>query len=444
MGSALRIMVMLLVAAACAPPAEACSCVSSGPPCQNFFQSEAVFVGTVTGIRPLQVDSSDRPTFDRRVVAFKVENGVRGVQGATVEVRTGNGDADCGFNFKTGERYVVYAYKHQDGSLGTGICSRTRLAADAAEDLAYFGALPATGTGARLYGTVKHWEHDYATQQTVQYGGVADVQVLVRGSSGSFSAMTDTTGSYNISGIRPGSYQVEFLPPAGFSTGGHQSKVEFTDARACRVADFSLHYDGRIRGRLVDATGQPVAGVRLDLVSAANPQSTLFFVPTRVSDDAGRFEIAAVPPGLYLLAVGFKPRYDDEKMYPATFYPGSSRVEEARQIAVGPAEHVQLDPLRLPSALAQRTLIGTVVMPDGTPVSGATVVLRTGNTQASTVATTNDLGEFSLRAFEGVTYTVQAFYNVPGEPRRPQLQARHNVRITASPEPVRLVLTPLR
>jgi len=445
MRSVIRTIVVFLVAAACAPRAEACSCLPSGPPCQNLFQSDAVFVGTVTAIRPMRTPETERLVLERRSVAFSVEKGVRGISGSTVDVRTGFGGGDCGIDFKIGERYVVYAYRHPDGSLSTGICSRTRLAAEAAEDLAYFGALPATGTGARLSGTVKHTERDYATQQNVEYGGVADVQVLVRGSAGTFSAMTDATGSYSISGIRTGSYELEFLPPSGFTTGGDRQKIEFTDLRACRVENFWLHYDGRIRGSLIDAAGQPVAGVRLDLVSAANPQSPFSqIIPTRVSDAAGRFEIAGVPPGSYLLTVGFKPRYDDDKMYPATFYPGSSSVNEARQIVVGAAEHVQLDPLRLPPALAQRTLTGTVVMPDGTPVSGASVVLRTGNNQASLGVSTNERGEFSVRAFEGITYTVHASYNIPGEPRQPQLQARHNVRMTAAPEPVRLVLAPLR
>jgi hypothetical protein len=439
----IRIITMLLVAVAWAHPAGACSCLPSGPPCQNLFQSDVVFVGTVTGLRPMRTPETERLVLERRIVAFNVEKGIRGINGSAVDVRTGSGGGDCGFDFKIGERYVVYAYRHPDGWLSTGTCSRTRLAADAAEDLAYFGALPATGTGARLFGTVKHSERDYATQQTIQYGGVPDVQVLVRGSAGTFSAMTDTTGSYSIAGIRTGSYEVEFLPPAGFTTGGYRQKIEFTDPRACRVEDFWLHYDGRILGSLIDAAGQPVAGVRLDLVSAANPQSSSFSTDL-VSNDAGRFEIAGVPPGWYLLAVGFKPRYDDDKMYPATFYPGSSSVGTARQIAVRPSERVELDPLQLPPALTPRTLTGTVVMPDGTPVSGASVVLRSGTSQASTVVRTDDRGEFSLRGFEGLTYTILAFYNVPGEPQRSQFEARHNVRVTAAPEPLRLVLAPLR
>lgn len=32
--------------------ASACSCQPSGPPCQNYFQSDAVFIGTVRSITP--------------------------------------------------------------------------------------------------------------------------------------------------------------------------------------------------------------------------------------------------------------------------------------------------------------------------------------------------------------------------------------------------------
>ena len=444
MRGVIRVIAVWLVAAASAPLAEACSCIGSGPPCQNFFQSEAVFVGTVTGIRPLQVQAdADRHVFDRRVVAFTVEKRVRGTLGATVDVRTGNGGGDCGFDFKIGERYVVYAYRHTDGSLGTGICSRTRRAAEAAEDLAYFAALPATGSGARLFGTVKHWETDYAAQKTVQYGGVADAQVLVRGARGTYSAMTDAAGNYSITGIVPGSYEMELLPPAEFGAAG-RVRIEFTDPRACREQAWSVHYDGRIRGMVVDGSGRPAAGVRLELVPASTPRSPVF-MPRLVSDDAGRFEATGVPPGRYVLAVGYTPRYDDEVAFPATFYPASATVEGAQSIAVGPAEQVELEPFRLPSALPRRTLTGIVVTPDGVPVGGATVSLRgPRGSQASPVVTTNERGEFSVRAFEGQTYTVHSYYNPPGDPRSRQLQASEILRISGTPQPVRLVLTPIR
>ena len=309
MRGVIRIIVMFLVAVACAPRAEACSCLPSGPPCQNLFQSDAVFVGTVTGIRPMRTPETERPVLERRIVAFSVEKGVRGIDGSTVDVRTGSGGGDCGFDFKIGERYVVYAYRHPDGSLSTGICSRTRLAAEAAEDLAYFGALPATGTGARLSGTVKHSERDLrhsANRPVRRCGGRAGAGARI--GRHVFRDDRHHRELQHLSASGPGSYESSSCPPSGFTTGGYRQKIEFTDPRACRVEDFWLHYDGRIRGSLIDAAGHPVAGVRLDLVSAANPQSP-FVVSSRPGFGRSRpIRDRRVPPGRYLLAVGFKPR----------------------------------------------------------------------------------------------------------------------------------------
>ena len=117
MRSVIRTIVVFLVAAACAPRTEACSCLPSGPPCQNLFQSDAVFVGTVTGIRPMRTPETERLVLESRIVAFNVEKGIRGINGSAVDVRTGSGGGDCGFDFKIGERYVVYAYRHPDGWL---------------------------------------------------------------------------------------------------------------------------------------------------------------------------------------------------------------------------------------------------------------------------------------------------------------------------------------
>jgi hypothetical protein len=436
-----------LVLASCLYPssADACSCISSGPPCQAFFQSDVVFVGTVRSITAASNTESDSHPFERRVVAFAVERALRGIEGSilNLDVRTGMGGGDCGFAFTAGERYVVYAYRRR-GVLITVSCSRTRLASEAADDLAYFAALPATGGGARMFGTVKHWEQDPATRATVQHGPVADVQVLLRGARGTYSAMTDATGTYNIAAIPVGAYEVEVLPPPAFSTRYLQRKVEFTDPRACRAEDFSLHYDGRIIGTVIDASGRPAAGVRLDVVAADHPgEPASFHIEKPVTDAAGRFELADVPPGRYLLAVGLTLPRDAATSYPTTFYPATPAFERARVIEVGPGAHVQLDPLRLPDPLARHTLTGTVVGSDGAPVGAVTVVLNVPRgAQAAGATRTDDQGRFSFRVFEGLTYTVRAFYNVPDDPQRRQVQTSEAVRIAGPPAPLRLVLSP--
>lgn len=41
-------------------------------------------------------------------------------------VQTGFGGGDCGYHFKSGSRYLVYAWVDNSGNLSTGICSGTR------------------------------------------------------------------------------------------------------------------------------------------------------------------------------------------------------------------------------------------------------------------------------------------------------------------------------
>src|SRR5690606_30929204 len=53
---------------------------------------------------------------------------------------TSSSSAACGRRFVVGRRYLVYAYRGDEGDLGDTMCSRTRLVATADEDLAALGA----------------------------------------------------------------------------------------------------------------------------------------------------------------------------------------------------------------------------------------------------------------------------------------------------------------
>lgn len=162
-----------------------------------------------------------------------------------MDLLTGMGGGDCGFDFKVGSRYVIYAWRQADGALSTGICSRTRLLSEGADDLAYLASVPASAHGARLSGTIKHWEHDYAAGKNIEYGGVADVRVVARSPDGVFGGVTDEQGRYSISGLPVGSYDVEVLPPWGYSASYLHAKFDIKDPRACRVEDERCQQCGR-------------------------------------------------------------------------------------------------------------------------------------------------------------------------------------------------------
>jgi hypothetical protein len=121
----------------------ACQCVPSGPPWQNAFQVDAVFAATVRSISALPDDALPLRPGEARIpqtvrVEFTDVVAFRGVQTPTVSVLTAGSSAACGYEFKPGTRYLVYASRAAGAKqLFTGICSRTRLLQDADEDLRF-------------------------------------------------------------------------------------------------------------------------------------------------------------------------------------------------------------------------------------------------------------------------------------------------------------------
>src|ERR1700752_2447830 len=130
---------IVLVVLLAGPIVNACTCGGGGAPCESYGTASAVFAGTVIGERvSKQPKQGDRTEIDwiPRAVKFSVEQAYSGVTGTEVEVYTGRGGGDCGYGFQIGQRYLVYAYRHED-RLTTSICTRTRLFSNATEDLAF-------------------------------------------------------------------------------------------------------------------------------------------------------------------------------------------------------------------------------------------------------------------------------------------------------------------
>lgn len=120
----------------------ACQCAGSAAPCQAYWKTDVVFVGTVVGSTKFITGKGDYKS-EQRLVRFNVVEAFRGVQTAQAEVITGWGGGDCGYGFESGQSYIVYAYRSEkDKRLYTSICSRTRSLAEASEDLNYIHSLP--------------------------------------------------------------------------------------------------------------------------------------------------------------------------------------------------------------------------------------------------------------------------------------------------------------
>ena len=123
----------------------ACSCIGDISVKDEIKKSDAVFVGTIFDREEIKIYdtlSSDRTIYRIEMkYAISIETVYKGKHiSDTTFIFTGSGGGDCGFNFKTGSKYIVYALNHKiegryNGQLYidkksafyTTICKRTKL-----------------------------------------------------------------------------------------------------------------------------------------------------------------------------------------------------------------------------------------------------------------------------------------------------------------------------
>ncbi len=137
----LPLLISAALSAPCPPASARCSCIPPVPPRQALGQADAVFAGRVVSVTERAEEDPGHPGGPHLEVRIVPVRRWKGALPDTVTVRTANNSAACGFAFERGAEYLVYAAG--EDALRASLCSRTRLLADAGEDLAALGA-PAT------------------------------------------------------------------------------------------------------------------------------------------------------------------------------------------------------------------------------------------------------------------------------------------------------------
>lgn len=187
----------------------ACSCMGPGLPCQAYWTTSAVFAGEVIEITSTASDDERLPGYRQKLVRFAVRESFRGVSRTLVDAITGNGGGDCGYPFKVGNSYLVYAYQNpQDNKLYANICSRTRPLSEAGEDLEYIRNLAKAEAGATVSGVVNRYRRVKADDSYQPPNPLSGIRVIVEGNGKSVEAVTDNTGQYRITDLPPGKYKV--------------------------------------------------------------------------------------------------------------------------------------------------------------------------------------------------------------------------------------------
>lgn len=455
--SLLLTLACLFVVLVSAERADACSCVGPVAPCAALGSASAVFVGTVTGVRERKFEGKkDEIDWTPVVFKFSVSQAFSGVGGMEVEVATGRGGGDCGYPFRRGETYLVYAFTSGDGkTLATGICMRTRPIADAAEDFEFLRGIASRPSGVSLSIQVARHLEGVKTGDSKPLGGLADARLVVEGEGDKREVKTDGEGRVTLAGLKPGSYKVRLLLPEELTTYKEEQEIIIAD-RGCASVYYSVADNGRIEGKVTDVEGRAVAGVTVTLVEADDPNPEKHYALYETTNAEGLYAFKSVPPGRYLLAVNLSryPQPDDPtNAYPRTYYPGVARAADAGVISLGAGVSLKGHDFTLQPRRAESVVEGVVVWDDGSPVAKAYVSFRDvtyhdpGADNGAPRA--DERGRFTLKGFQGQTFliSVSSDRQFNGDLRRDgPMERSEPVRVTLnSPtEPVRIVITKLR
>jgi putative component of toxin-antitoxin plasmid stabilization module len=124
------------------PRVLACSCVDFSSDLK-FRYADAVFTGKVIASKDLKAGAKIRSGIDPIAWTFAVERVFKGNVAKQQQVNSAAMDMSCGFQFKVGDRYQVYA-RREGHTLSTHLCSGTKPLAVNIGDLPRDPPIPGT------------------------------------------------------------------------------------------------------------------------------------------------------------------------------------------------------------------------------------------------------------------------------------------------------------
>jgi hypothetical protein len=385
-------------------------------------------------------------------VRFDVAEAFRGVTSPELDVDTGSGGGDCGYPFKVGESYLVYAHVGKDGQpLATSICTRTRPLRDAHDDLVFARAVAgAPAAGGVISGTVRNRDQRPADPSRGEnpYAPVAGVAVLVECGGVIRRAETDVRGRFEITGLPAGVCSPRVTPPDATYVAYQPSEVAIRDLRACVGVEVTIAFDGHIRGRVLDANLTPVAGVTVDAIvpGERNPP----YAHAAVTDAGGLYEIPKLPPGRYVVGVNARQDYTGSGFGRPSYFPAVATADAAATVLVGAGEQIALGDFTLPSAVAFVHVSGDVVTESGQPAAGAKVFLIRDDPKRFRIFSgpivTDDQGRFIVAIAQGehVKLTIEWPRPSPGIPYNFDLGELPGFVADKDLQGLRIVVSPIK
>jgi hypothetical protein len=425
--------------------------------CDAFASADAVFIGIVRKVERREPKKNGEPSdiLSGQITYVQVENVFKGedISEAIFHTRL----TSTRLIYREGQQWLFYAYydkKSQTWRIRD--CDRNTLVENAADDLRYLQALPASAQKTRLSGALERFEND-PVKGLSRDENLSGVKVKVSDGKKTYEVYTDSNGAYEIYGLPPGQYDVQPEIPHGLKLRFkfRHGEIDYSEGKGVKVAlkekscanvDFTFSADPFISGKVIGADGRPMPNVCLSLQPKGKTIADNWLFDC--ADEQGRYELREIPPGDYIIVVNHDGKISGDEPFPTTYYPGVFDKERAIVFSIANNDRLEDVDIHIPSQKARNLIQGVLMYSDGRPAANEFVGFKPeaapegysgeGNTE------TDAEGRFSLNVLQGLKGRIFGFiYIYSGEyvncPELEKLRGRGVPAIET--EPIHLEVT---
>jgi protocatechuate 3,4-dioxygenase beta subunit len=269
------------------------------------------------------------------------------------------------------------------------------------------------------------------------------------------SVRTDARGRFDIAELPEGRYTLSaHREPYVYAVWGQKrphaagKKIDLGPRQHLEGIELPMLRGGVITGRVVDETGEPVAGISVEAQRSvfADGVRRPRAMRSAGTDDLGQFRLWGLAPGDYLVRAGHEGSYaayerrDTRDEFAPTYFPSTLDPAAAQRIRVSRGHEVSGVTLAL---LTSRTVhvSGSIVTSDGRAAPDAHLMVEhsSAGTSMSWGGLVQADGSFELRNMSAGSFTLWASVKVNGRDER----AKHVVTVTGEDDVAGLTLVTL-
>jgi len=398
------------------PSAWACQCISWPSAKDSWQTAPVVFRGHVERT-DVEFDEFGAPSpgwewqGEDQKVWVKVDEAFKGTR-AGAQLLLEQPVDSCSPTFRSGDQRVFYlAPGRTSWSWRVQGCGRTRKVEDGANDLLFLRALPWAAKRSRLAGEVNLFENSMTTG-TRRMRGLSGIPVRIRGAGRLIETATNADGVYEVYDLPEGSYSIELERPTGLAIRrAADDRVVTLSAGGGTEVSFVLMEDNVVAGRVVDPSGNPMAGVPITLEPAEGDAESADLPDVYTKPD-GTFKLEEVPSGEFVLVANQPGDISGRTPFDTVYLPGTVQRKQAQVLRISAGQHFENLVLTVPKVEPTITVSGIVQFNDGKPAAEARLYSLDGDDMDSLRVSTDSAGFFQVPLLDGQSARIQALWTI--------------------------------